>query len=135
MARYKGKNGKVYLDGVKVGRITSYSADLHMQLEEGTECEATGEEYEGTIYGGDISFEGNFDDSDTAQAALTTDLLAGTSLTLELIHTGTRGSGSAKGITGEVILSDYQRKGAVKGFWTFSAKGKFSGTITDSATL
>lgn len=135
MARYKGKNGKVYLEGVKVGRVTSYSADLRMNLEEATECEAVGEEYEPTIYGGDISFDGNYDDTDAGQAALTTNLLAGSSLTLELIHAGTRGSGTAKGITGEVILSDYQRKGQVKGLWAFSAKGKFSGTIADATNL
>ena len=89
--------------------------------------------YQPTIYDGTVSFDGDYNKSDTGQGGLYAKLIAGTAITLDLLTDGSHG-GSGNGYTGTVYLDKISIGTEVNGIVSFSATAKFSGAITATTT-
>ncbi len=134
MAKSKGKDGKLY-DGSTQIPITDWTLNEGMQLNEDSDMGDAAENYDATQSNGDISINGTWDTGNAEMAALVTKMRAGTAISATLILSGTKGSGTAKGITGTFTMDKFTRKSAKKDMVSFSATGKFSGVLVDSAAL
>ncbi len=106
-----------------------------MTLIDTSEQGDTGEEFTATITNGSVSFDGFYDPAVASLAALATKLRAGTAISFTGIFSGTKGSGSAVGVTGTFTLEKFTRKTGKKDMVTFSASGKISGAVTDATNL
>ena len=134
MTKVKGINCLLY-DGSTVIPTENWSIDEGMQLIETSEQGDTGEEWTATFTNGSVSFNGFFDPANGGQLGLVTKLRAGTPVTFSGTFVGTKGSGTAVGVTGTMIMEKFTRKTGKKDMVTFSASAKISGTATDSTTL
>lgn len=106
-----------------------------MTLVDTSEQGDSGEEYTATISNGSVSFDGFYDPSVAALVGLVTKLRAGTAISFTGIFSGTKGSGSAIGVTGSLTLEKMTRKTDKKGMVQYSASGKISGAVTDATNL
>jgi hypothetical protein len=134
MAKLKGISCKLY-DGSDVLPTENFSIDEGMTLVDTSEQGDSSEEYTATIGNGSISFDGFYDPSVAALAALVTKLRAGTAITGTAILSGTKASGSAIGVTFTFTLEKFTRKTGKKDMVTFSASGKVSGVLVDATNL
>ncbi len=135
MAKLKGINCKLY-DGANLIPTENWSLDENMNLVETSEQGDSGEEFTATyMTGTQVSFDGFFDPADSPTMACVTKLRAGTPISFTGIFSGTKGSGTAIGVTGTVTLEKYSRKTSKKDMVKFTASGKVSGVITDSSAL
>ena len=134
MAKLKGINCKLY-DGSDVIPTKDWSLDEGMDLEDTTAQGAASTEWTAMLGNGTVSFTGYWDPAVAAHTALVTKLRAGTPISFTGIFSGTKGSGSAIGVTGSFILEKFTRKTAVKGIVEFTASGKVSGAVTDATNL
>lgn len=134
MAKLKGISCKLY-DGADVLPTENFTIDEGMTLVDTSEQGDSSEEYTATIGNGSISFDGFYDPSVAALAALVTKLRAGTAISGTAILSGTKGSGSAIGVTFTFNLEKFTRKTGKKDMVTFSASGKVSGVLVDATNL
>lgn len=134
MAKIKGINCKLY-DGSSAILTTDWSIDEGMELIETSEQGDTGEEWTATFTNGSVSFNGFYDPGDATILGLLTKLRAGTAITFTGIFTGTKGSGSAVGVTGSMICEKFNRKTSKKGMVEYSCSAKISGTASDATDL
>ena len=134
IAKIKGINCKIY-DGSAVILTTDWTIDEGMELIETSEQGDTGEEWTATFTNGSVSFNGFYDPADATLLGLITKLRAGTAITFTGIFTGTKGSGSAVGVTGSMIVEKFSRKTDKKGMVEYSASAKISGTASDATNL
>lgn len=134
MAKIKGINCKLY-DGSTIIPTEEWAIDEGMQLIETSEQGDTGEEWTATFTNGNVTFSGFYDPSDSGQSGLITKLRAGTPVTFTGIFTGTKGSGSAVGVTGSMIMEKFTRTTNKKDMVKFTASAKISGTASDASNL
>lgn len=134
MAKLKGINCLLY-DGSTVIPTENWTLDESMALVDTSEQGDTGEEWTATLSSGSVSFDGFFDPSVAGITGLVTKLRAGTAISFTGIFSGTKGSGSAIGVTGSFTLEKFTRKTGKKDMVTFSASGKISGAVTDATNL
>lgn len=134
MAKLKGINCKLY-DGATLLPTKDWSLDEGMDLEDTTVQGAASTEWTAMLGNGSVSFTGYWDPADSGHTGLVTKIRAGTPISFTGIFSGTKGSGSAIGVTGSFILEKFTRKTAVKGIVEFTASGKVSGAVTDATNL
>jgi hypothetical protein len=134
MAKVKGINCILY-DGSTQIYTENWTIDEGMQLIETSEQGDTGEEWTATFTNGNVSFDGFWDPNNAEHVALITKLRAGTPITFTGTYVGTKGSGTAVGVQGTVIMEKFSRKTGKKDMVGFSASGKISGTPTDATNL
>lgn len=134
MAKLQGRNCKLY-DGSTLIPTENWSLDENMTLVETSEQGDTGEEFTSTIMTGSVTFDGFFDPLDASHAGCITKLRAGTPITVTGIFSGTKGSGSAVGISGTIVLEKFTRTTSKKDMVKFSASAKISGVLTDASNL
>jgi hypothetical protein len=134
MAKLKGLNGKLY-DGSTQIPIENITLDEGMNLEEDSNMGDTAENYDATQSSGDISFDGFWEPAVGEHVALVTKMRAGTPISMTWILSGTKGSGTAIGVTGTFTMNKFTRKETKKGMLTFTASGKFSGILADATNL
>lgn len=134
MAKLKGVNAKFY-DGSTVVPLTDLTVSENMNLVEDSDLGDAGENSDPTQYAGDVSGNGNFDTAQSGHTGLITKLRAGTAISITWIMSGIKGSGSAVGVTGTLVLSQITRKTDKKGLVPFSFSGKVNGVLTDASNL
>lgn len=134
MAKIKGIQCRLY-DGSSAIATENWDISEGMQLIETSEQGDSGEEWTATFTNGNVSFSGFYDPADSTLLGLLTKLRAGTAVTFTGIFTGTKGSGSAVGVTGSILLEKFDRKTDKKGMVNYNASGKISGTATDATNL
>ena len=134
MAKIKGINCLLY-DGSSAIKTQDWTIDEGMELIETSEQGDTGEEWTATFTNGSVSFNGFYDPSDATILGLLTKLRAGTAITFTGTFTGTKGSGSAVGVTGSMLCEKFSRKTSKKGMVEYSGFAKISGTATDATNL
>lgn len=134
MAKQKGVLSGFY-DGSTRVPITDLTLGENMVLVEDSDIGDAGENQEPTQFSGDVSGNGNFDPAQSGHTGLVTKLRAGTPIAFTWINSGTKGSGSAVGVTGTFVLSQFTRKTDKKGLVPFSFTGKANGIFTDASNL
>ena len=134
MAKLKGINCKLY-DGSDVIPTKDWTLDEGMDLQDTTDQGDASTEWTAMLGNGTVSFTGYWDPADSGHTGLVTKLRAGTAISFTGIFSGTKGSGSAIGVTGSFTLEKFTRKTAVKGIVEFDASGKVSGALTDATNL
>lgn len=134
MAKLKGINCKLY-DGSDVIPTKDWTLDEGMDLQDTTDQGDASTEWTAMLGNGTVSFTGYWDPAVSAHTALVTKIRAGTAVSFTGIFSGTKGSGSAIGVTGSFILEKFARKTAIKGIVEFDASGKVSGALTDATNL
>jgi hypothetical protein len=134
MAKLKGINCKLY-DGATLIETKNWTLDEGMNLIETTDQGDSAEEYTAGLGNGSISFDGFWDPAISSHTALVTKLRAGTAISFTGIFSGTKGSGTAIGVTGSFLLEKFTRKTDTKGIVEFTASGKVVGAVVDSTSL
>jgi hypothetical protein len=134
MAKLKGINCKLY-DGDTLLPTTDWSLEEGMDLEDTTVQGDASTAWTAMLGNATVSFSGYWDPADGGHTGLVTKLRAGTAISFTGIFSGTKGSGSAIGVTGSFVLEKFSRKTAVKGIVKFDASGKVSGAVTDATNL
>lgn len=134
MAKIRGINCLLY-DGSTQILTENWSIDEGMTLIETSEQGDTGEEWTATFTNGNVTFDGFYDPANAGHQGLITKLRAGIAITFTGIFSGTKGSGSAVGVTGSFVLEKFARKTGKKDMVTFTASGKISGTASDASNL
>lgn len=134
MAKLAGKSGALY-DGSTELLVTDVSMDENMNLAEVSDMGDAGEEQLATQSSATISFNLTWNPSNAGHTGLVTKLRAGTPISSTWIFSGTKGSGSAIGLTGTFVLDKFSRKTAKKDALTASASGKFTGVPADATNL
>lgn len=134
MAKLKGINCKLY-DGATLIPTEDWTLDEGMDLEDTTDQGDSATEWTAMLGNATVSFTGYWDPSDSGHTGLVTKIRAGTAISFTGIFSGTKGSGSAIGVTGSFILEKFTRKTATKGIVEFTASGKVSGAVTDATNL
>jgi hypothetical protein len=127
---FNGTNLLLKLDGTIIGHSTSCSMSLSMDTPEATTKDSNGfSEYIAGVKGGEISFEGLVDYSDSLNGIeLFDSLLARTTLTCVF---GTAESGDAI-YTADGFLSSIEMSGEMESAVTYSGSITISGAITKS---
>jgi hypothetical protein len=127
---FNGTNLLLKLDGTIIGHSTSCSMSLSMDTPEATTKDSNGfSEYIAGVKGGEISFEGLVDYSDSLNGVeLFDSLLARTTLTCVF---GTAESGDAI-YTADGFLSSIEMSGEMESAVTYSGSITISGAITKS---
>ena len=127
---FNGTNLLLKLDGTIIGHSTSCSMSLSMDTPEATTKDSNGfSEYIAGVKGGEISFEGLVDYSDSLNGVeLFDSLLARTELTCVF---GTAESGDAI-YTADGFLSSIEMSGEMESAVTYSGSITISGAITKS---
>ncbi len=127
---FNGTNLLLKLDGTIIGHSTSCSMSLSMDTPEATTKDSNGfSEYIAGVKGGEISFEGLVDYSDSLNGVeLFDSLIARTVLTCVF---GTAESGDAI-YTADGFLSSIEMGGEMESAVTYSGSITISGAITKS---
>ena len=127
---FNGTNLLLKLDGTIIGHSTSCSMSLSMDTPEATTKDSNGfSEYIAGVKGGEISFEGLVDYSDSLNGVeLFDSLIARTVLTCVF---GTAESGDAI-YTADGFLSSIEMSGEMESAVTYSGSITISGAITKS---
>jgi len=127
---FNGTNLLLKLDGTIIGHSTSCSMSLSMDTPEATTKDSNGfSEYIAGVKGGEISFEGLVDYSDSLNGVeLFDSLIARTELTCVF---GTAESGDAI-YTADGFLSSIEMSGEMESAVTYSGSITISGAITKS---
>lgn len=133
-AKLKGLNCKIY-DGADLIPTENWSIDEGITLVDTSEQGDAGEEWTATIPNGSLSFDGFFDPAVASQVAMISKMKAGTAISFTGIFSGTKGSGSAIGVSGTVTLEKCTRKTGKKDMVTFACSGKVSGVLVDATNL
>lgn len=134
MAKIKGINCLLY-DGDSQIKTENWTVDEGMTLIETSEQGDTGEEWTATFTNGNVTFDGFYDPSDATLLGLLNKLRAGTEVNFSGIFVGVKGSGTAVGVTGVMLMEKFTRKTDKKGMVQYNASAKISGTATDATNL
>ena len=128
MASHTGVDGVLKYDSNAVAELSSWTLDINQEPVESTALGQSSRSYKPGITNWSGSAECFWDESDTAQSQIDTDMATVTTKTLELYPEGTT-SGDTY-FSGTVIIESISRNAAVNGMVTASFTFRGSGGLT-----
>lgn len=127
MANHKGSEGTVHIGTDAVAEIKSYSVNESMNTIEDTTISDSSKTFQSGTTEWDGSVDVYWDETDTAQIALT----AGASVTLKFYPEGATTSGDTY-YTGTALVTGISRSGATDGMVEASYSLKGTGALTST---
>lgn len=128
MASHTGVDGVLKYDSNAVAELSSWTLDINQEPVESTALGQSSRSYKPGITNWSGSAECFWDESDTAQSQIDTDMATVTTKTLELYPEGTT-SGDTY-FSGTVIIESISRNAAVNGMVTASFTFRGTGGLT-----
>jgi len=128
MASHTGVDGVLKYDSNAVAELTSWTLDVNQEPVESTALGSSARSFKTGIINWTGSAECFWDESDTAQSQIDTDMSTVTTKTLELYPEGTT-SGDTY-FSGTVIISSISRSSSVNGMVTASFSFQGTGGLT-----
>ena len=128
MASHTGINGVLKYDSNAVAELSSWTLDINQEPVESTALGQSARSYKPGITNWSGSAEAFWDETDTAQSQIDTDMSTVTTKTLELFPEGTTSGDTV--FSGTVIIESISRNAAVNGMVTASFTFRGTGGLT-----
>jgi len=135
MPASRGSNGAVLIGSDQMAFVTQWSLGSAQEVADTTSLGDTDRTHIPVLRATTGSFQGHFDISDTAQAAMYSQIVSSSDLltvTLVLIYNNT--AGSVAGYTGTATLTNIEITDQVDNTVQFSADYEYSGGVTAYTT-